>query len=75
MPIASALSFGILGKINSVKFGKIRAFGTIGYLIAVILVPQVIIILGKTNQQTSSDLKTIFLYRSYTLSYKCPSIT
>ena len=60
MPIASALSFGILGKINSVKFGKIRAFGTIGYLIAVILVPQVIIILGKTNQQTSSDLKTIF---------------
>ena len=60
MPIASALSFGILGKINSVKFGKIRAFGTIGYLIAVILVPQIIIVLGKTNQQTSSDLKTIF---------------
>ena len=60
MPIASALSFGILGKINSIKFGKIRAFGTIGYLIAVILVPQIIIVLGKTNQQTSSDLKNIF---------------
>lgn len=60
MPIASALSFGILGKINSIKFGRIRAWGTIGYLIAVILVPQIIIILGTMNQHISSDLKFIF---------------
>ena len=60
IPIASALSFGILGKINSIKFGKIRAWGTIGYLVAVIFVPQIIIILGKMSQHTLSDLQLIF---------------
>ena len=61
MALASSLSFGILGKTNVINFGTIRVWGTIGYLVSVILVPFLLIFIeGSERSKISYSLKLIF---------------
>ena len=61
MPMATSLTFGILGKMNSINFGKIRVWGTIGYLSSVILIPIALNFLeGSNGNEISVSLKSIF---------------
>lgn len=61
MALASSLSFGILGKTNVINFGTIRVWGTLGYLVSVVLVPLVLIFIeGSERSEISYSLKLIF---------------
>ena len=63
MPIATSLSFTILGQGGAGGFGKIRVWGTIGYLILIISFPPFLSFL-ESRHPTGSDtpgLEIIFL--------------
>ena len=49
MSVSSSLSFAVLGKTNAGQFGHIRVWGTIGYLIMIILFPQLLTALGNND--------------------------
>ncbi len=61
MPMATSLTFGILGKMNSINFGKIRVWGTIGYLSSVVLIPLALTFIEGSNlKEISGSLRSIF---------------
>ena len=61
MPLASSLSFGILGKVNANNFGAVRGWGTLGYLISVVLMPLFLIFIEDSNRsEISYSLALIF---------------
>ncbi len=61
MSMATSLTFGILGKINSINFGRIRVWGTIGYLSSVITIPFALTFIESSNHnEISESLRLIF---------------
>ena len=61
MSVATSLSFAILGKTQSHRFGHIRVWGTIGYLIMIVLFPIIFQIPGSEKEGSELGiLKLIF---------------
>lgn len=46
MPVATSLSFGVLGTGGAPRFGRVRVWGTVGYLVMILAFPAILTWLG-----------------------------
>ena len=62
MAVASSLSFAVLGKGGATNFGRVRVWGTIGYLIMILAFPALLAGMGGDAAQAGSSrgLEVIF---------------
>ena len=62
MAVASSLSFAVLGRGRSTDFGKVRVWGTVGYLLTILFFPYLAETIGERASGTgaASGLQLIF---------------
>ena len=61
MSVSSSLSFAVLGKDGSDRFGHVRVWGTIGYLMTIVLFPEIVNWVGHNPEaENRVYLRSIF---------------